>query len=43
MVYSNLANNTFNYLIETDDTLKVHIPPFRISSTSATAKSARTN
>lgn len=35
IVYNNLAINTFNYMIETDDTLRVQIEVFRIYCTFA--------
>jgi hypothetical protein len=35
IIYNNLAINTFNYMIETDETLKVHPPPPRICCISA--------
>jgi len=38
IVYNNLAINTFNYMIETDDTLKVSHLLFRISCISAKKK-----
>jgi|688.fasta_scaffold113759_2 type I restriction-modification system DNA methylase subunit len=38
IIYNNLAINTFNYMIETDETLKVTLPSPRTSSTSAIRK-----
>lgn len=35
IIYNNLAINTFNYMIETDETLKVHAGLPRICFTSA--------
>jgi type I restriction-modification system DNA methylase subunit len=38
IIYNNLAINTFNYMIETDETLKVTLPSPRTSSTSVIRK-----